>query len=133
MKNKTKIFKQALDEAKSEMSVESRNSVDATPLNTITLKNETIQQILHSFDENKHFLESIFNDRKATLNRFNVGNGYDFLTILWRVVSTEQQQAMYSHILNYFTHDEREYIQDPKVSDNIFVFVIECKCFQIYY
>lgn len=111
-KNTTKPFTRAIEEAKSAMSAESK---DVLP-KAITLKTESIQQILDSFDENRCLLERLFNERKHKLNRFNNGNGYDYLTVLWRVVSTEQQTSMNKRIFEYFIEDKEEYIQNPKVS-----------------
>lgn len=64
----------------------------------ITVKNIKTSELLRSFKEHESILRSIFNERKKKLERFNYGNGYDFLTILSRTATPEQQKQMYSHI-----------------------------------
>lgn len=117
-KNITKVFAKAMDEIKAAIHAEKATDLGiASQPNQITLKAMPIAHILNSFDENKNLFESIFNERKSLHNRFNNGYGYDYLTVLWRLLSSEQQQAMYCRISKHFIPNEREYLQNPKVSE----------------
>lgn len=84
--------------------------------NEITLKNMAINTILGTFDENFVLIKSIFESRANVPNRFNEGNGLDYLTILYRAVTMEQQQQMYLRIVQQFAKDEQKYFDNPIVS-----------------
>lgn len=75
-----------------------------------------INSILYTYDENIQLLKSIYESKANVPDRFNKGNGLDYLTILFRVVTSEQQQQMYTKILQQFVKDERKYIGNPTVS-----------------
>lgn len=99
-------IEQAINQQKSEM-IESEQ--------LMTLKEEPISQILCTFDQNKKMLEDIFNLRRHNLDKFNIGNGMDYLTILWRTVTSEQQKAMYWRMIDAFMEDRGKYIGNPMV------------------
>lgn len=82
----------------------------------ITLKDEPISDLLLTFDDNKMSLQSIFDQRKNQLYRHNYGNGYDFLTVLSRTLTSDQQKEMYWRLCAAFVGDSRKYIQNPMVS-----------------
>lgn len=106
-KNRTKNFRKAIYEIENEINDEKKE---------ITLKNIAINVILNTFEENIPLLKSIYKSRANIPNRFNNGNGLDYLTILHRTVTSEQQQQMYLKIIQYFAEDERKYIENPTVS-----------------
>lgn len=82
----------------------------------ITLKDMTIAELLATFDENQIELQDLFDRRRGILDRLNYGNGYDFLTVLSRTLTSEQQQQMFGRIGTVFTGDFKKYIQNPKVN-----------------
>lgn len=84
--------------------------------NEITLKNMAIKDIVETFDENIPFLKAIFETRAHIPNRFNIGNGLDYLTILYHTVAPAQQQEMYTKIVQQFVKDEEKYLHDLRVS-----------------
>lgn len=111
MKNRTKSFRTAIQEIE--------NEVNSKPNEEITLKNMAIDLILTTFDESIPVLEPIYKSRANIPNRFNNGNGLDYLTILYRTVTSEQQQQMYLKIVQHFAVDEKKYIENPTVSFRI--------------
>lgn len=112
-KNKTVSFQKAIEEIEQairEQEVEKTLTHVFDQLNDeLTLKNVPIDDIMNTFTDNKPLLQSIFEQRRFKLDRFNVGNGYDYLTVLWRVVTSEQQKTMYSTILSAFIVDVENY------------------------
>lgn len=95
-------------------------------INQLTLKTTPISEIIITFNESKAFLREIFNQRRSILDRFNYGGiGYDFLTVLWRIVTPEQQKAMYSTLMKEFIEDEREYIGSLIVSINMSLYLFQ--------
>lgn len=107
-KNHTKSFQRAIKEIENELYHQTNDE--------ITLKNVSMNSILKTFDENIALLKPIFESRVNVPNRFNVGNGMDYLTILYRTVTSEQQQQMYIKIVQQFTKDERKYFDSPTVN-----------------
>lgn len=107
-KNRTTNFRRAIKEIEVELSHKTKNE--------ITLKNMAINSILSTFDENIPLLKSIYKIRANIPNRFNKDNELDYLTILYRTVTPEQQHQMYMKIVQQFTGDERKYIENPTVS-----------------
>lgn len=103
-KNKRRTFKDAIKEIEIDMNLPKE----------ISLKNIAIDPILETFEENVHALKSIYDARANILNRLNEGS--DYLTILHRTLTSEQQQKMYTRIRNEFAKDERKYIENPTVS-----------------
>lgn len=82
----------------------------------ITLKLMPIDEILSTFDEHFQLLKNIFETRAKVLDRFNQGNGLNYLTILFRTLTQDQQQQMYLRIVRKFSKDERKYTQNPMVN-----------------
>lgn len=78
-----------------------------------------IEDIVATFDEHIPLLESLYTSRSTVLDRFNNGNGLDYLTILYQTLTPEQQK-MFLRIVNKFTKNEKEYIQNPIVSQRKF-------------
>lgn len=109
-KNKTKSFRRAIEEI--EKAIENNPS-------HITLENTSIASILSTFDENFSLMESIFTSRSKVLDRFNNGHGLDYcsITILCRLLSSEQQKQMFFRIVQAFTKNQNEYIRNPIVSN----------------
>lgn len=103
-KNKTSNFQKAIKEIENDMN----------HANEISLKGMSMNSILSTFEENVPSLKSIYDTRATKLNRFNEGN--NFLTILHRTVTSEQQQHMYTRIRHEFAEDERKYMENPTVS-----------------
>lgn len=124
-KNKTATFKKAIEEINYEYSSMTKNmDLQTNEQNTrkkITLTDIPVAELLATFDSNKIKLEIIFNYHRSKLDRFIRGNGYDFLTVLSRIVTSEQQQAMYVKICNIFMKNFEKYIQNPIVSKIVFV------------
>lgn len=107
-KNKTASFQLAIKEIEEEISRETSEE--------ITLKLMPTDEILSTFDEHFQLLTNIFESRSKLLDRFNVGNGLDYLTILHRTLTQNQQQQMYVQIMRTFSTSEREYFRNPKVN-----------------
>lgn len=107
-RNRTKSFRSAIKEIEDE--IDNRK-------NGITLKEMTIEWILSTFDENIPLLKPIFESRLNILNRFNVGNGLDYLTILHRTVTPVQQQKMYLKMIQRFFKDEQKYFEKLTVRE----------------
>lgn len=114
-KNKSKKFQEAIEEANQEVLkqqstlIQTTNAAndeetkigaesDTSSKSKITLKTMESQDLLATFEENEKSLRSIFNARRKQLDRFNNGMGYDFLTVLSRISTSEQQKEMYSHM-----------------------------------
>lgn len=70
----------------------------SSPSGKITVKTLNLKDLLETFKENEATLRSIFNERRTKLERFNYGAGYDFLTVLSRTATPEQQKQMYSYM-----------------------------------
>lgn len=86
------------------------------PWKKITLKNVAIDELLATFYQHKTTLQTIFDQRRSKQDRFNYGNGLDFLTILSRLVTPEQQAPMYKCICRAFVTNQRKYLENPTVS-----------------
>ena len=82
----------------------------------ITLKNEAMSSILSTFEENVSKLKSIYEIKAKIPNRFINGNGMDYLTILCRIVTMEQQHQMYQKLIQEFTEDGEKYSNNRTVS-----------------
>lgn len=76
-----------------------------------------IFDLLETFKENEENLRAIFDERCGKLDRFNYGNGYDFLTVLDRIATSEQQKEMWRHISDTFVG--KNYIEYLKY-ENLF-------------
>lgn len=83
----------------------------------ITVKTMDVKDLLRTFEENEATLRSIFNERRTKLDRFNYGMGYDFLTVLSRIATPEQQKKMFSCICEAFAG--KEYYKHP-IYENLF-------------
>lgn len=62
----------------------------------------SINDLLKTFDVHAEKLRSLFDTRRVKSDRLNRGNGYDYLTVLTRVATSEQQQKMYTHMTEAF-------------------------------
>lgn len=99
-KNKSKNFKNAVREADEAILKQNQPLVDSptssgskseigavmlippsSSIKKISLKTIVINDLLKTFDENKAALQAIFNERRTNPDRFNRGNGMDYLTI----------------------------------------------------
>lgn len=118
-KNKTIHFRNAITEIENEMSLESSNP--------LTLKNYSTDDIVATFDENVSLIKCLYDSHLNTLDRLIDGNGMDYLTVLFRIVTTAQQHKMHSRILQNFTKSEKAYMENPNVS--IFISLILFRCF----
>lgn len=76
----------------------SNERVAVTNFDKITLKAIPIDDLLSTFEDNEAELRRVFDGRRGQLDRFNYGNGYDFLRVLSRIATSEQQQKMYCKI-----------------------------------
>lgn len=91
----------------------------------ITLKDTPIDAIMATFEEGTPSIEALYSTHAKTLDRLiNRGNGLDYLTILYRTLTSNQQQQMYLRILKKFAKDEKKYIENPIVSYLLFVFIL---------
>lgn len=110
-KNKTKSFRRAIEEIEEAINIEKKTI-------RITLKNIPIEDIISTFTEHFALMENIFTSRSKVLDRFNSGYGLDYcsITILYLILTPEQQQHMFLRIVQAFTRSESEYIQNPIVS-----------------
>lgn len=126
-KNKSKRFLAAIQQADEaiEHKIQQQNSNvpisieggSSTNVSKISLKTLTLDELLETFDDNKAYLRGLFDERRRKLDRFNYGNGYDFLTVLSRIATSEQQQKMYCHMTDVFA--EKNYIHSLK-HENLF-------------
>lgn len=112
-KNSRKIFQEAVQqadqaimkEAQQQQPCKSSTSHEAAAVENfekITLKARSIDYLLKTFDDNEADLRILFDERRRRLDRFNHGNGYDFLTVLSRIATSEQQQQMYCRMTDAF-------------------------------
>lgn len=114
-RNKSKKFQEAIEEADQEVvkqqstlmqtksavnDEETKNGAENnTPSNSrITIKTMDSNNLLATFKDHEKHLRSIFDARRGQLDRFNYGMGYDFLTVLYRTATPEQQKKMFSHM-----------------------------------
>lgn len=111
------IEKAISDKEKTQSRIQPEYKLGSFP---VTIKNWKICDIINTFDENKEQLECIFNQRKFQFDRFNEGNGYDYLTVLWRIITPVQQQSMYCRILENCVQNRKEYLQNPRVCGDEF-------------
>lgn len=111
-KNKTSKFKQAIKEIESD--IQERNNVDSNETFTgpITLKDVPIDELIATFKDHEEKLRVIFSERRQKSDHLNRGNGFDYLTVLWRTVEIEQQQHMYKYVRDDFTNN---YFENPNV------------------
>lgn len=121
-------FKEAVEEANEAISKQISmhpNSINqndtvasiSSPILKVTLKQMTIDDLLKTFKDNEENLRLIFDERRRKLDRFNYGNGYDFLTVLSRIATSEQQKQMWSYISDAFAG--KNYIDNLKY-ENLF-------------
>lgn len=110
-KNKSKKFEEAIKQADEAVENEQQQQVNVSisyeggamaNFDKITLKAIAIDDLLSTFKDNKAELRRLFDERRGKLDRFNYGNGYDFLTVLSRIATSEQQQKMYCRITDEF-------------------------------
>lgn len=109
-KNKSSSFRRGVDEIEEAMRLERNHS------EIITLKNMSDDAILATFEETRTLLENLFVSRINISDRLNIGNGLDYLTILFRIVTSDQQQKMYAQIVKQFSKDEMKYTGNRIVS-----------------
>lgn len=112
-KNKTYIFKRAIEEI--DEAITHNRTAEIAIEQKIDLKNMPINELLATYTEHETVLRANFNQRRHDIDRFIYGNGYDFLTILARTLTSSQQQAMYSEICTKFMGDIKKYLQNQKV------------------
>lgn len=103
VKNKSKIFKLAIQQI--ELAINS-------PLGPITLKGVPIGELLSTFREHEKWLRAIFMERRNKMDHLNKGNGYDFITVLYRVLEGNDQKRMYECIRDCFAEN---YYDNPNV------------------
>lgn len=125
-RNKTVIFRKSLEQIEEAIAKDCNSNLPMTidkpatdePNTTkkTTLKDETVADLLATFENNKTHLQNLFDHHRGNLDRFNFGNGYDFLTVLSRLVTSEQQKDLYMHLCNAFVGNFQKYIQNPTVS-----------------
>lgn len=117
-KNKTSKFQTAVQEADDAIKEQTAHSsmMELQTVKKITLKNVAIDELLATFYQHKTTLQTIFDQRRSKQDRFNYGNGLDFLTILSRLVTPEQQAPMYKCICRAFVTNQRKYLENPTVS-----------------
>lgn len=106
MKNKTPLFIEAIKEIEEDIAHSGK----------ITLKDVAVDGLLATFNDSKTVLQDLFDKRRGKLDRFNYGNGLDFLTILSRTVSEDQKTKMYRHLCTCLTGSFEWYIQNANVS-----------------
>lgn len=114
VKNNTQLFKKAIKEIDEAI----KEEVCATEIiaeQKIDLKNVPIAELLATYTEHKTVLQAAFKQRRHDIDRFISGNGYDFLTVLSRTLTSAQQHAMYSKICGNFMGNVEKYNQNPKV------------------
>lgn len=126
-KNKTKKFRDAIEEANQAISKVQKQSnekkeADTVASNTsqlhkVTLKSMDIDDLLKTFESNERNLRILFDERRYKLDRFNYGQDYDFLTVLSRIATPEQQKKMWGHISDEFAG--KNYIENLKY-ENLF-------------
>lgn len=85
-KNKTSCFQKAVEEIEEAL---------RPFINKLCLKEMSIDTILCTWEENSSMLKALYESRANTLDILNRGNGMDYLTILHRILTSEQQQQMY--------------------------------------
>lgn len=131
VKNTRITFKNAIHEADLAITPNQENlsTISSNSMTKITLKNMEIGTLLATFSENQAMLESLFEDRRYKLDRLNSGNGYNFLTVLSRMVTSKQQTEMYQRIRDSFVKDTEKYIGNPMVRIH---FEIEEYVFQVF-
>lgn len=129
LKNKRKAFKLAviqIEEAMSEVILPIINNVPVAITNElfdgpISLKSDSVEQIISTFSANESSLRNMFNLHRNQPDRCVRGE-LDFLTIFHRVVTSEQQKAMYTHIRNAFAENQTDYIHKLNVRKVIHFF-----------
>lgn len=124
LKNSTKKFHDAIQQANEAVSKQNEQLVNSpmqscskneagavasilspSDVKKITLKTIAINDLLKTFDDTKPALRAIFDERRKILDRFNCGNGYDYLTVLYRIATPTQQQQMYWYICKFVLDD----------------------------
>lgn len=112
LRNKRPTFKLGLREIESEI----RQQIDLTLSEendvAVSLKDVPISDIIAQFDQSKQMLQEIFDERHLKGDHLNKGNGFDYCTVLARVVTPEQQHEMMRCLNNAFTP---QYFRNPKV------------------
>lgn len=116
-KNNTAIFKKAVKEIEEAIEEEKENLNAKSIEEKMTLKNVSSEILITSYDEHETVLRTIFEQRRQQLDRFNYGNGYDFLTVLSRILTSEQQQLLFLEICGKIMGNAMEYMQNPIVSN----------------
>lgn len=116
-KNQSKSFKLAIKE----IEFETNKKKDK-----ITLKDMPIDSILNTFNENFSALKEIYKSRVNIPNRFNIGP-LDYLSILYRAVTMEQQHNMYDKMIEKFIKDEETYTNNRTVNLRFISKNISCK------
>lgn len=129
-KNRSKKFREAIQEANEAVSSEMAMQFDAQNVagalppspylvlpNKITLQDTDVSELIKTFEENEAILRPIFNERRTTLDHFHRGMGYDFLTVLTRAATAQQQQKMMSFIVEALAG--KEYYDRP-IHENLF-------------
>lgn len=116
-KSKTGQFKRAISEI--EAMIDEQKDLDLNEFESqdgpTTLEGMPVHEIIETFNENEESLGKIFGERRHIMDHFNRGNGLDYLTILFRTVTSEQQQKMYTRIRDTFT---KNYLEHPIVRES---------------
>lgn len=116
VKNNTPIFKKAVKEIEGVLEEENLKEISNAIEEKITLKNVAHEVLVSSYGEHETVLRTIFDQRRHQLDRFNYGNDYDYLTVLSRTLTSEQQQVMFLEICANFMGNAVKYMQNPIVS-----------------
>lgn len=139
-KNKSKKFQEAIEEANVEVLKQKQqktmirfdgkikngandeemkmgDEASTSKICEMTVKTMDVKDLLATFEENETVLRSIFNERRKKLDRFNYGMGYDFLTVLSRIATTEQHKEMYSYMCEAIAG--KNYFENP-IYENLF-------------
>lgn len=101
--------------------LDSKNDDRITNICKITVKTMEVSDLLNTFKENEAALRSIFNERRIKLDRFNYGMGYDFLRILSRLATSDQQKEMFSFMCQALAGEN--YYERP-IYENLFWSII---------
>lgn len=122
-KNKSQIFQEAISQADIEIEKENeqrkKDSTSTEPIvsanqnqqnasvsseaeavsrDKLSLKTMAIDDLLKTFNDHEVHIRSLFHTRRGKSDRLNRGIDYDFLLVLSRLATSEQQKKMYTHM-----------------------------------
>lgn len=78
------------------------SEAEATAGDKLSLKTMAIDDLLKTFIDHEVYIRSLFDTRRIISDRLNCGHGYDYLLVLSRLATSEQQKKMYTHITEAF-------------------------------